>query len=88
MLLLATGDVGRTSARYAATLIPPRLAEAAGPTRCGSTSVERTSLVPTRRPFFDAHFHVIDSRFPLYENDGFLPKEGPGAAPNRLSKRH
>jgi hypothetical protein len=44
--------------------------------------------VPTRRPFFDAHFHVIDSRFPLYENDGFLPEEGPGAAPNRLSKRH
>jgi hypothetical protein len=31
--------------------------------------------VPTRRPFFDAHFHVIDSRFPLYENDGFLPAE-------------
>ena len=31
--------------------------------------------MPTRRPFFDAHFHVIDSRFPLYENDGFLPAE-------------
>ncbi|MCW2696200.1 MAG: amidohydrolase family protein [Modestobacter sp.] len=25
--------------------------------------------------FFDAHFHVIDSRFPLYEDDGFLPGE-------------
>lgn len=29
----------------------------------------------TRRPFFDAHFHVIDSRFPLFENNGFLPGE-------------
>ncbi|MEU5220024.1 amidohydrolase family protein [Streptomyces sp. NPDC020807] len=28
-----------------------------------------------RRPFFDAHFHVVDHRFPLYENDGFLPGE-------------
>ncbi|MFI9206070.1 amidohydrolase family protein [Streptomyces sp. NPDC053048] len=29
-----------------------------------------------RRPFFDffdAHFHVIDSRFPLFENSGFMP---------------
>ncbi|MEV0966177.1 amidohydrolase family protein [Streptomyces sp. NPDC049910] len=25
------------------------------------------------RPFFDAHFHVIDSRFPLIEQDGYLP---------------
>ncbi|GFH34459.1 amidohydrolase family protein [Streptomyces pacificus] len=24
-------------------------------------------------PFFDAHFHVIDSRFPLIERDGYLP---------------
>ena len=30
-----------------------------------------------RRPFFDAHFHVIDHRFPLYENDGFLPDPFP-----------
>lgn len=28
-----------------------------------------------RRPFFDAHFHVIDSRFPLFENNGYLPGE-------------
>ncbi|MFB7513427.1 amidohydrolase family protein [Streptomyces sp. NPDC056144] len=28
-----------------------------------------------RLPFFDAHFHVIDRHFPLYENDGFLPGE-------------
>ncbi|MFI9082063.1 amidohydrolase family protein [Streptomyces sioyaensis] len=28
-----------------------------------------------RRPFFDAHFHVIDSRFPLFENNGFIPEE-------------
>lgn len=27
------------------------------------------------RPLFDAHFHVIDTRFPLYENNGFLPDE-------------
>jgi predicted TIM-barrel fold metal-dependent hydrolase len=24
---------------------------------------------------FDAHFHIIDSRFPLVPNDGFLPEE-------------
>jgi predicted TIM-barrel fold metal-dependent hydrolase len=28
-----------------------------------------------RRPVFDAHFHVIDSRFPLFENNGYLPEE-------------
>lgn len=28
-----------------------------------------------RRPFFDAHFHVIDGRFPLLANNGFLPEE-------------
>ncbi|MGK5170885.1 amidohydrolase family protein [Geodermatophilus sp. CPCC 205761] len=33
--------------------------------------------MPTRRPFFDAHFHVVDHRFPLYENDGFLPDPFP-----------
>ncbi|WP_369134869.1 amidohydrolase family protein [Modestobacter sp. I12A-02662] len=27
------------------------------------------------RPFFDAHFHVIDSRFPLAADDGFVPGE-------------
>ncbi|WP_222267001.1 amidohydrolase family protein [Modestobacter marinus] len=27
------------------------------------------------RPFFDAHFHVIDSRFPLEANEGFVPEE-------------
>jgi predicted TIM-barrel fold metal-dependent hydrolase len=31
--------------------------------------------VTTARPFFDAHFHVIDSRFPLSANDGFVPEE-------------
>jgi len=31
--------------------------------------------MPTRPPVFDAHFHVVDNRFPLYENDGFLPEE-------------
>jgi hypothetical protein len=24
-------------------------------------------------PIFDAHFHVIDPRFPLVPNQGFLP---------------
>ncbi|MGW6983600.1 amidohydrolase family protein [Streptomyces sp. NPDC054932] len=28
-----------------------------------------------RQPFFDAHFHIVDPRFPLFENDGFLPGE-------------
>lgn len=28
-----------------------------------------------RGPLFDAHFHVIDARFPLYRNDGYLPDE-------------
>ncbi len=23
---------------------------------------------------FDAHFHIIDPRFPLQENDGYLPE--------------
>src|SRR5436190_1640341 len=32
-------------------------------------------LMTNRLPFFDAHFHVIDSRFPLFENNGFLPEE-------------
>ena len=30
----------------------------------------------TIRPqFFDAHFHVIDRRFPLYENNGYIPED-------------
>lgn len=29
--------------------------------------------MPTRRPIFDAHFHVIDPRFPLVANRGYLP---------------
>ena len=24
---------------------------------------------------FDAHFHIIDSQYPLYENNGYLPEE-------------
>jgi len=27
------------------------------------------------RPIFDAHFHIIDTRFPLYRNNGYLPDE-------------
>ncbi|MGP3683577.1 amidohydrolase family protein [Streptomyces sp. IBSNAI002] len=26
-----------------------------------------------RRPVFDAHLHIVDPRFPLIENDGYLP---------------
>lgn len=26
------------------------------------------------KPMFDAHFHIIDSRFPLVSNQGFLPE--------------
>lgn len=31
-------------------------------------------------PIFDAHFHVIDHRFPLEANDGFLPAPFPAEA--------
>ncbi|WP_262107452.1 amidohydrolase [Arthrobacter sp. Marseille-P9274] len=27
------------------------------------------------RPIFDSHFHIIDSRFPLVPNNGYLPPE-------------
>lgn len=30
--------------------------------------------VTARYPFFDAHFHVIDPRFPLFENNGYTPE--------------
>ncbi|MFI8106579.1 amidohydrolase family protein [Streptomyces sp. NPDC086023] len=29
----------------------------------------------SRPAFFDAHFHIVDRRFPLFENDGYLPGE-------------
>ncbi|WP_017534859.1 amidohydrolase family protein [Nocardiopsis alba] len=29
----------------------------------------------TPRPFFDAHLHIIDPRFPLIPNQGYLPEE-------------
>jgi predicted TIM-barrel fold metal-dependent hydrolase len=29
--------------------------------------------VPAPRPVFDAHLHIIDPRFPLIENNGYLP---------------
>ncbi|MCO6010961.1 amidohydrolase family protein [Actinoallomurus purpureus] len=29
--------------------------------------------VPASPPVFDAHLHIIDPRFPLIENDGYLP---------------
>lgn len=29
----------------------------------------------TDRPLFDAHLHIIDSRFPLTANNGYLPEE-------------
>lgn len=32
-----------------------------------------------RYPLFDAHFHVIDARFPLIPNEGFLPDPFPVA---------
>lgn len=31
--------------------------------------------VGCRARIFDAHFHVIDSRFPLQENDGYMPPD-------------
>ena len=35
---------------------------------------------PAARPIFDAHFHVIDPRFPLQANAGFLPEPFPAGA--------
>ena len=29
----------------------------------------------TSIPIFDAHFHIIDYRFPVYENQGYMPPE-------------
>lgn len=34
----------------------------------------RTDDSPSMTAFFDAHLHIIDPRFPLVENQGFLPK--------------
>ena len=32
-----------------------------------------TGTTPSTRRIFDAHLHIIDLRFPLHANDGFLP---------------
>lgn len=32
------------------------------------------------QPLFDSHFHIIDMRFPVTENQGFFPPEFPAAA--------
>src|SRR5262245_23407806 len=31
--------------------------------------------LPPRWPIFDAHFHIIDHRYPLVSNHGYLPPE-------------
>jgi len=36
--------------------------------------------MPAAGPIFDAHFHVIDDRFPLLANQGFVPEPYPVAA--------
>lgn len=33
-----------------------------------------TSPTPPNRPIFDAHLHIIDPRFPLVANQGYLPE--------------
>lgn len=55
-------------------LPPPRPAP-----RIGALRVERSPPGVTiddrpARKLFDAHFHVIDPRFPLVENQGYLPR--------------
>ena len=40
----------------------------------GSSSVHRRHATLPKVPIFDAHFHVIDPRFPLVANQGFLPE--------------
>lgn len=37
-------------------------------------------MAPATGPIFDAHFHVIDHRFPLQANQGFLPEPFPADA--------
>ncbi|MFD3666418.1 amidohydrolase family protein [Streptomyces sp. NPDC058659] len=38
-----------------------------------ATPVGAAASTPPRRPVFDAHLHIVDPRFPLIENDGYLP---------------
>ncbi len=38
-----------------------------------STDVSPTNTGDLRTRFFDSHFHVIDARFPLVHNQGYLP---------------
>ena len=35
---------------------------------------------PAAGPIFDAHFHVVDHRFPLQPNNGFVPEPFPAGA--------
>jgi len=35
--------------------------------------IQQTPAAETRIPVFDSHFHIIDQRFPLVPNEGYLP---------------
>ena len=54
------------------------------PPGCGTrpkSRPQRESMgMPAGLPIFDAHFHVIDDRFPLQANQGFVPEPYPVAA--------
>ena len=46
------------------------------PASAGSTESpepEEPTGSPQTRPVFDAHLHIVDPRFPLVENNGYLP---------------
>lgn len=36
---------------------------------------QRKEILPNRIKIFDGHFHIIDYRFPLIPNNGYLPRE-------------
>lgn len=38
-----------------------------------ATPASAAASPPPRRPVFDAHLHIVDPRFALIENDGYLP---------------
>jgi predicted TIM-barrel fold metal-dependent hydrolase len=42
---------------------------------------------PARFPIFDAHFHIIDHRYPLVSNQGYLPPEFSSAAYQEIARR-
>ena len=42
--------------------------------RIKENSTDHSTLSPFDYPIFDSHFHIIEPKFPLFENNGYLPK--------------